>query len=192
MKLIIQLFVLFFCAGFISSCLKCKDVNYCPISEYSEKYFSPFNESSYWTYTNGDESLKDSIFISEYSSKKRSSFKPECNQYDEISFNLNSTYYSKETLPGGRKNISCDSLIFFILPDSTFPQSKISLSSNNKTIFSTEGAFNSEITLTVLGEDVDDIICVNNRVWIAPNIGIVQYVAINGTDTFFIKSYSIK
>ena len=182
------------------SCSKCKDLDFCPLPETAEEYFSVYKSGAYWIYYNDDSTLYDSVFVSNYNQRKDKEDGNDCIEWTDATFLLHSEYLSRDTIEGfygnnGRcdnSNLTLDlesgplSIYSDVGRDTLYTNTP---STKHKTL--TQLTLNNltyqkvyfQALLTPLFDDNVDI-------WLAPDIGIVKYTSYN-LDTFYLSKYYI-
>lgn len=82
----------------------CTSHTYCPTVPLILEYFGNYKPGNYWIYENQDGTKRDSIYVSEYSTKETKSIESskkdqsDCIKYDKIEFYLNSKYFEDKKM----------------------------------------------------------------------------------------------
>lgn len=190
--------ILFLILTVFSSCGDCDDPEFIDYQEYIENYFEVYKQGSYFLYLNRDGTKSDSIYISEYGEGTRidkvlcvetpyrvftlnsdylSLGKKICCNYENGSFNATSSCalaYDRDWNIYGINNQ--DTLIIDII--------------NNPA----PGKIDSFQAWPDTGQTIFDVWVYDSgqgAIYFAPNIGIVQYITPNNTDTFTITKVYI-
>lgn len=194
-------FYLLFITILLNSCYKCSDndLSYCKVPPTGEKYFKAYKNGSYWIYENQDYTKKDSVYVTDYETITKKRNKAECIKWDEVSFKLHSQYLFSNIATG----------IYNSLDDNLNPgcgNGDFSVRSDNLGFgfFSKNG--NSELTCLdkncnklsffKLRDDPQltlyEAMVYENRYWISPEVGLVQYISSDNIDTFYVTKYHIQ
>ncbi len=174
-----------------TSCYHCKNLDYCPMPEATEKYFSVFNEDNYWIYYNKDLTKKDSVYISNYEITREKDGMEFCIEWDNLRFHLNSSFmYDGDYLIGTfTGNTMGNGGVFRIKNYTEGVIVEINSANDVDTLLNQEilsGFWNYDSTF-----EYSKTIKYNDKYWFTPNIGIVQYVSKNSLDTFYLHEYYI-
>ena len=156
--------------------------------EILERYFHCFDEGNSWVYINQNNNTTDSLYL-----KHISGYIP---QDCKSSFYRTSLIFPSCLFPD---TIFCDynSRGFFLTEKYPYKSfsfiAKTSIDTLRMTITDRSGIagncwIEKNITLPD-GQNYSDVINCNDRFWIAPNMGIVQFVSYDGEDMFYLKKY---
>lgn len=180
----------------LAACNKCKDIQHVERTKLMEAYFGNYKPGAYWIYLNRDSTKRDSIWIDDYKTQKKIDKLDQCLEADEYFFYLHNKYLGLSEVwgIGIRKNdfytnifeaspstnynliirfLANDDLHDFYYGSNTYPETvNYFLWQNN--------------TTTILPRAVK----IDNLVF-SPNIGLVQYMPDNSTDTFSLIKYYV-
>ena len=158
--------------------------------ELLERYFHCFDEGNSWVYINQDNSKTDSLYLKCIYENipidgdchhdgyvRRSEILPSCLSSDTISCQYNTytfTFCSQNWIYDFQCHKETNTLYMQI----------ISEKNGKKGIYLLEGSI-----VLPNGQSYSDVINCNDRFWIAPNVGIVQFRSYDGEDMFYLKKY---
>jgi len=200
MKKLTFYLLLIFITTFIS-CYKCSDseLDYCKVPPTGEKYFKGYANGSYWIYENQDYSKKDSVYVMDYQKTTKKINKDGCFKWDEISFKLYSQYLFSDIATGKYNsldddlNSGCGNSDFSVSYDDKGFGFLSKNSSNELTCFNNNC---DKLTFFKLRDDPQltfyEAMVSNNKYWVSPEVGLIQYVSFNNLDTFYISKYHIE
>jgi hypothetical protein len=190
--LVIQVYILLFpsCNGYFP----CRE-KYYRFSEVTERYFQYFDEGNSWSYINLDNTKKDSLYVKNIQSGPIV-FERYCEYWDYRYMLLFSSFLNSDTVfceyttsPFSTFSLAGkypDSLeewkySFYALKNDTL---HVAISQTAKSMYETL----DNMTLPN-GKTYSDVINCNNRFWIAPNIGIIQFISYDGKDMFYLDKF---
>lgn len=170
--------LIIFCLSTIFLACKddCKNPTLCSMSETDVAYFGNFHSDYSWEYVS-QRGVRDYISIHNYMYEWSKPEAPDCNYVFRSSMNVNSRHLGFNR--AGFHNYSCDfrhfilfsskenTLHFITNPDNDYYQDAIIIDS-----------------LKVLKTTYKNVLF-KDRIWLAPGIGIVQFVSKNTIDTFY-------
>lgn len=161
--------------------------------EAGEKYFGNYIAGTSWIYFNQNKTKRDSIYISEYQKHRKYDKLDDCIEWDRSEMKIRSNYLSSEEISCLYENPNCDRS-YFVLQGLNFSVD-IDSKKGIDTLFST--TYSSEIkkinfmrlpnTLTF-----NEVVSFHDKLWFAPDFGLIQYVSYNSIDTFYIEKFHKK
>jgi len=187
----------------LQGCKKCGHITTHEMLPLLQTYFGVYKPTHYWVYWNSDSTLKDSMYISDYSTYFSMDRVNNCDNAPHVHFLLKTSYFTEysfltveygtdkveETLKGHLEiSDNRSSREIGIRVDTTF-----SVSSSSKLTFID--------SLTIYGNSYKNVIeyqqVGNGAVVFAPNIGIIKYISQRGPgylqiDTFYLHHYFIQ
>ncbi len=196
-KYIILPFTLLFLL-FLSSCFerKCDCYADYPPNAILETYFSNYRYGSQsWVYVNRDRTKRDSVFLT-WNPKEsgRGIIMDETNCITEYWWStiLNSKYLSNDTI---RSSYSSNSLRLSTKWDYNFWfyfRSEVDM--DTLLIFAGDEScpLKTEDLILPIGVSYKEVLNIKNRLWFAPNVGLVKYVSFivyNKPDTFYLQKF---
>lgn len=154
------------------------------------KYFDMYNPSAYWIYLNRDSSKKDSIWLDHYQIKHTGDAQVSCLEGENIQYDLHNTFIE------GTNNLH----IYIRFNGQDFRTSTFEAFDSNWTLYTrfrakeNDSLFyfnNTEIhplsSYNIWPQDTTtiffDVFQIGN-LFFAPEIGLIQYVPTNSSDTF--------
>ena len=179
----LSMFIFYACLGCCFSC----GAQFPP--KMLEQYFHCFEEGNSWVYTNQDNSKTDSLYLKHidenipidgdcYSSYYRGSkIFPSCLSSDTI-FCDYYTYTFRFKSQNWIYDFQCHKPTYTLYMQITSDKNK------KKEIYMMDKSL-----VLPDGQTYSDVINCNDRFWIAPNMGIVQFRSYDGEDMFYLRNY---
>jgi hypothetical protein len=178
----------------LSSCEeKCKNYSVYYRMPVVDKYVEVFKDGSIWIYKNQVDSMSDSLKITNYYYKPGEFTDNLCNKWYEKKLVFHSDFLFKKT--GEMYYVADETGTFVRFSFGNITFNFRANAQNDSIILSIPNVENGSVFLedtlkTSIGKVYKDIINVNNQIWFAKGIGIVQYVSIlNKNDTLCLTNY---
>jgi len=155
-----------------------------------EKYFGVYKPGNYWIYYNQDSSKNDSIYISDYEESQWSDMTI-CQKWDYRSYSINSEYLSADKILN--TEYSSEGKCCITRVTITSSDRVVYLRAEEDTITSDDViGINIKIITLHLWPNLPDTLhevveyndATNRLIYIAPELGIVRFVAYDIQDTF--------
>lgn len=175
------------------SCEECKDRNQCELPLAGRNYFGAYlQESSVWIYTNQDSSKIDTISISNFQRSKAEDDE-NCVEWDDVRFTLNSKFISSSAVGVRISNSNeCERGMARFNFDDQPAEFNFQDGVSFKMSSNTAGEF-SRIDTFQVNNNPELIIAYvynyENRYWIAPTVGLIQFVTPDQNDTFYVDKF---
>ena len=174
-----------------SACHQCQNFTRVEQAPIIKKYFGNYKPGAYWIYLNRDSTKRDSVWISDYTSSPHRDRLEQCMEMEENIFKVNAVHLSRGVSSRGSigpNGSSFDYTIASICGYGFMARQK----DNSFRIGSSysPGAIIKNYPLWPgnSNEIIAEGIQVND-VFLAPDIGIVQFVAYYGPDTFSLVKF---
>lgn len=181
----------------LNSCKKCKNPEHVPRAKLMEEYFGNYKPGAYWIYLNRDSTKRDSVWVDNYKTRQIRDMQFNCRYAEEISFDIHNQYmWTSDTqrVALGFNGNDLNTNVFIILD---------SLDRGSPGFYASDGTanfyhgsvhfpvvYNYSLWSTTPSFVIPQV-SVINRLVITPDLGIIQYLGFNLTDTFSLVKYHL-
>lgn len=173
----------------LTSCYKCKKLDFLEQTETSKIYFGKYQENTIWIYCNKDSTNIDTISIQNYDIQRRKERFCQCVEYDEFTFNLKNTYLDNWGVSGKISQLQFNENTCFLL-EYPYNKSFYVVTDLHGLLLNDQQLVHSFRLKTHPDKLYDSVIVQDNKLWFAPHVGLIQYVnCYDYLDTLYLQKF---
>lgn len=175
-----------------ASCHRCQNLTQVEQAPVIRKYFGNYKPGTYWIYLNRDSTKRDSVWVSDYQKSFTEDPDEQCLKMEAINFKINATYLSWGVSFSGYIGSNAQDFQHTLADISNYGfvarhnDSSLRAEADDSLypIFHNYNLWPSAAVPIILPEGIKV-----NKVFLAPDTGIVQFVSPYGPDTFSLVKF---